>query len=494
MFPAWRLQLREARLAWRSGRVDEAGALLSAEPLCEFLPAKQLARDVADAIVARARDRFARGDSSAGWNDLAKADRLGGTLESTSELRREYAERVIMEVVAFLASGEAAAASARLDRLARRGMSTEVSRRLRCLADEWQTAERAAKRGHFADADAALARAESLASQTLPEASTMEILRAHLAAERERMTRHAAESQRLTAEIHAALSEERWSAVLASADALLAIAPQHAAASQARSKAWESVGMQVTLPHRGLSSGNRVSLANGGGRHAGRRHGQSPSHPKLNDTRNGAGASEVDTVAGKVQPGRGLLWVDAVGGYLMCFDQAVAIGQPSPGEAVAVPILADISRRHAVIRRDGGAYVLEPVQRVSVDGRAIDGPYVLADNQIIQLGDSVRIRFAKPHALSATARLTLESHHKTQPSADAVLLVADSVVMGPNRHCHVLCRDWEHDVVVYRQSEQLFCRADRPLVLDGVASEGACELSPGARVEGEAFAFAWEVV
>ena len=129
-----------------------------------------------------------------------------------------------------------------------------------------------------------------------------------------------------------------------------------------------------------------------------------------------------------------------------------------------MPILADLSRRHAVIRRDAGAYVLEPLQRTLVDGREITGPYVLADNQLIQLGDNVRIRFTKPHALSATARLSLESHHKTQPSADAVLLMADSCVLGPNRHCHVRCRDWQRDVVVYRQNDQVFCRADEPLI------------------------------
>src|SRR5215510_9615785 len=77
MFPSWRLQLREARLAWRGGRVDEAGALLAASPLCDFLPAKKLARDVAAKMLERAGDRFARGDSSAGWHDLTTADRLG---------------------------------------------------------------------------------------------------------------------------------------------------------------------------------------------------------------------------------------------------------------------------------------------------------------------------------------------------------------------------------------------------------------------------------
>jgi hypothetical protein len=491
MFPSWRLQLREARVAWQSGRVDEAGAMLLAEPLCEFLPAKRLARDVADAIVVRARDRFARGDSSAGWQDLAAADRLGGKLQSTVELRREYATRALGEVARYLASGEPGAALVRLDQLERRGVSNEWSRELRCIAIELQSAGRAARRGHFAEAIAATGRAEALARQDLPGASTMEDLRTRLATDSARLTEQAAECQRLTANMHAALAGEAWSMALSAADGLLAIAPQHVAAGHARQKAWRSVGMEVTLPHRGLRHAGAVSLAVGA--RVGVAKDRQAERRSPRDTRSGAGASEVDTVAGKTQPRRGLLWVDAVGGYLMCFDDLVVLGQPSAGDAIAVPILADLSRRHATIRRDGGAYVLTPVQKVSVDGRAIDGPYVLADNQLIQLGDGVRIRFTKPHALSATARLVIESHHKTQPSADAVLLVADSVVLGPNRHCHVQCRAWEHDVVVYRQSEQLYCRAERPLMLDGVACDGASELQPGMRVEGEAFAFAWEV-
>jgi hypothetical protein len=119
---------------------------------------------------------------------------------------------------------------------------------------------------------------------------------------------------------------------------------------------------------------------------------------------------------------------------------------------------------------------------------------VLADNQLIQLGDNVRLRFNKPHALSATARLLMESHHKTQPSADAVLLMADSCVMGPSKHCHVRCRDWKRDIVVYRQNDRMYCRADEPLTIDGVHAAGENEISPGVRVEGEEFSFTWETI
>ena len=193
-----------------------------------------------------------------------------------------------------------------------------------------------------------------------------------------------------------------------------------------------------------------------------------------------------------------MLWVDAVGGFLVCLDDRSRSGSRRPGEPIALPILADLSRRHAVIRRDGGAYVLEPLHETKVDGREITGPVVLTDGQTIEFGDNVRMRFNKPHALSSTAKLTLESHHKTQPSADAVLLMADSCVLGPNRHCHVQCRNWQRDVIVYRQGaneqdvRQLFCRCRRTTVGRRRAGQWLDANCPGARIEGEDFSFRWE--
>jgi hypothetical protein len=290
------------------------------------------------------------------------------------------------------------------------------------------------------------------------------------------------EGQRLTAELHARLGEQDWSAVLSAAEAMLAIAPHHEAARQARRRAWKAVGMDVThAMHRGNGVG-QVSLDWNRMAMVGRR-----------STRAGARSSEVDTVNGSETPKRALLWVDAVGGFLVCLDEQVVIGQPSLSGAIAVPILADLSRRHAVIRREAGAYVIEPLQTVRIDGREIKGPTVLADGQRIQLGDSVRLRFTKPHALSATARLDFETHHKTQPTADAVLLMADSCVLGPNSHCHVRCRDWQQDVVLYRHGEGLQCRSAVPLVVEGEARSGPIDVLPGERVEGESFSFTWEM-
>ena len=110
MFPAWRLQLREARVAWQSGRYDEASALLTADSLREFLPAKQLAKDVAGKFVERAGDRFARGDSVGRLARFARPP-IGSVeqAEAIARLRHQYADSVISEVRHYLAAGQAGA-------------------------------------------------------------------------------------------------------------------------------------------------------------------------------------------------------------------------------------------------------------------------------------------------------------------------------------------------------------------------------------------------
>ena len=461
--------------------------MLADDNLREFLPAKQLAQQVAGKMLERAGNRFALGDSVAGWQDLNVADRLGGQGDAIHQLRHSYEEQSLREVRRYLAAGQPGPAVARLEKLRQRGLANELVRNCQQIATLMQEADGWAAHGHFSEATSAIHRASVVAGLPPKEPGIMDEVAAQLRAERERLQAAAGDCQRLSAELHAALTAENWSAVLSAADALLAIAPQHVAAGQARRRAWKAVGMDVTQFHAGRHAREPVPLA----------FEISDGRRGWPSTRPTSRSSEVDTVAGKEHPQRALLWVDAVGGFLVCLDDAVTIGQPSPGDAIALPILADLSRRHAVIRRDAGAYVLDPLAAAAatrVDGREITGPFVLSDNQLIQLGDNVRIRFSKPHALSATARLTLESHHKTQPTADAVLLMADSCVLGPNRHCHVRCRNWKRDVVIYRQNDQVFCRADEPLSIDGVLANGSTEIHSGVRVEGEDFSFAWETL
>jgi hypothetical protein len=117
---------------------------------------------------------------------------------------------------------------------------------------------------------------------------------------------------------------------------------------------------------------------------------------------------------------------------------------------------------------------------------------VLNDNALIELGDSVRLRFRRPHALSATAVLTVESHHKTDPAVDAVVLMSDSCILGPQRHSHVCCRDWSEDLVLFRRGAGLAFRTSAAVEVDGEPVDKNAVLPGNCRLEAENFALSFE--
>ncbi len=193
--------------------------------------------------------------------------------------------------------------------------------------------------------------------------------------------------------------------------------------------------------------------------------------------------------AGGLRPQeRFLLWIDAVGGYWVCLGEEVVLGQPEGGPAVDVPILGDLATRHARIRRDGEGYMIEALHEVRIDDRPVQNAGWLRDGSRLQLGRSVRLVFRQPHALSGTARLDFASHHRTQPSADAVLLMADTCVLGPKPNSHVICRHWTQEVILYRLGRELYCKTPGPFTVDDAACRDCGPITDHSRVQGEGFA------
>ncbi len=189
-----------------------------------------------------------------------------------------------------------------------------------------------------------------------------------------------------------------------------------------------------------------------------------------------------------------MLWVDAVGGFWVCLADEVLLGQPVRSGSVDVPILGDISSRHARIRRDGEGYLVEAIREVRLNDQPVDKLGTLTDGSRITLGDSVRLDFRRPHALSGTVRLDFASPHRTQPSADAILLMADCCILGPHPCSHVVCRDWPQEVILYRHDNELYCRTNGSMEIDGVRCEGRARISRNSHITGEGFSLSLEAI
>lgn len=160
---------------------------------------------------------------------------------------------------------------------------------------------------------------------------------------------------------------------------------------------------------------------------------------------------------------------------------------------IHVPILGDLSRRHAVIRRDGEGYWLEPLRETRLDGQALNQPTTLDDHRVIELG-GVRLRFRRPHPLSATARLEPISLHRTQPHTDGVLLMADTCILSREQSAHVTVPELDGQVILFRQGSGLACSAPGYLEIDGKPHSRRGPVGLGSRVIGDNFSFTLEAV
>jgi len=67
-------------------------------------------------------------------------------------------------------------------------------------------------------------------------------------------------------------------------------------------------------------------------------------------------------------------------------------------------------------------------------------------------------------------------------------------VLGPERHSHVICRDWAHEVILYRHDEELHCRAAARFFVDGRACERRSRITRNSRIEGEDFSLGLEPI
>src|SRR5262249_55673160 len=243
----------------------------------------------------------------------------------------------------------------------------------------------------------------------------------------ERQLRFAEELGRL----HEAADARNWREVLELAEQVLALAPQHAEARKARARAWQAV------------------------------------EPIKAAFRQSTGGEPDAAPPGEETPQRFFLWIDGVGGYLVCLGTTVTLGHASPDTHVDVPLAADVSRLHATVMRDAeGGYLLEASRTVQVNGQPAT-KVVLKPGDRITLGTSCQLLYQRPVSVSNAARLDLVSGPRVLPGVDGVLLMADNLVLGPGVQGHVPMPDLVKPIVLFRTRDGLGVRHAAGLTVDG---------------------------
>ena len=187
------------------------------------------------------------------------------------------------------------------------------------------------------------------------------------------------------------------------------------------------------------------------------------------------------------------IWIDGVGCFRLSQKDRLTIGGPGTlsanpddaSESADLAILSDLQRRHATIVRTGEGYLLEAHGPAQVASREARDRIALADGALIELGRSVRLRFRQPSALSLSARLEFVSDHRPAQSVDAVVLLADTCLLGPGEDNHIVCHDWTGQVLLVRQGKELWCRSRQALNVNGHRLGSGRRLQSGDIVAGE---------
>ncbi len=437
------LTLRQARAALQNGRLEEAQQLLGQPAVLGHRKSWDLFQQLTRGYVERGEKHLSQDNSEAAWNDLFKAEALAPADPAAQKLRQALIRLAFAELRSLLEAGEPQRAMQIIARLAQRVPGHAELQPLQDAVEDWIETQELADRGEFALAVRRFARVR----RTVTQGRGVERFQAELEERQEKF-------QEALPPLHEAVDQRRWRDVLHLADRVLAVAPQHAEARKARARAWKS---------------------------------QEPE--TIAELRPSVAESAADDL--EAPPKRFLLWVDGVGGYLVCLGPRVSFGQVTGEGVVDVPLLADVSRLHATLTRDGEGYVVESVRELQVNGRAASRA-TLQSGDRVTLGPECQFVLHQPVPVSTSVRLELVSGHRLPLSVDGILLMSETLVLGPGPQAHVPIPDLEQPVILYRHKDGLGVRCAGEFRVNGQPARDREALPPHATVSGKDFSFAVE--
>jgi hypothetical protein len=474
------LVLRQVREAVDAGRPDEAHRLL--EPLLAegHRRAYKLAREVVRAYTARARKALDQHNPDAAWRDLISAEALNTGEKAVADLRLALARLALVQVRAMLEAGRPIDTIDQIAKSRDRGVRHPDLEQLEVAAQDWIQAQELADRGEFLRAIAELDRV----APRLPSPRTgLDRYRAEVE------NRHARFSEAV-ARLYDAAEGKRWREAVAIAAEVLAVAPDHREAKAIRGKAWVVAAPETAdfQPTEGSAKNGATDL----GARATRWESRQP--PLAAAPAASASSGFLSSGGGVPLPKRFLLWVDGVGGYLVCLSSRVTFGQATAEGPVDVPLFAEVSRTHAEMTRDGEGYVIESARGIRVNGEEAKRA-VLSAGDRVTLGASCQFLFHKPVAVSSSVRLELTSGHRLPVAVDGVLLMGNELMLGPGPDAHIELPGLAAPVLIYRSKDGLSVRVpDLKFTIDDRLCTDRATLPLPAVVSSDLFTFAVEPV
>ena len=495
------LQIKQAECALADGRLDEAFELASGSDLRAHRRGQKLIGRLVRAFVDRARDHLAAGRARQALADCEKAEKLGGNLPETAELRRRITRSLAGEQDSRRQRADLVAAAGRHVEDGRLSLAEQMlagvnggSRPVDMLRYE-AAARRAAVEAALGRADAAARRQDWFAAiEELRTARTNQAPNARLAdltaevvsgavarahqhilggrvdladgllrclkplagpdPEVHGLSRFVEESRRAWRWIQRGRTD-RAREVL---QRIRAMQPDAKWLKEAVGNADDAAKAMESLragPLAMLDPGEAPSETE----HAGERSGD------LSGTSAGPGPAAAETgPAESALPSRLQLQVDEAGAFLVLRPSRVTVGPISSPHLPDLGLMADPNLPVVEIERVEGDYLLRTATPVCVNDKTVTGK-LLADGDRIALSPRCRLRFRLPNAASSTAVLELSGTRLPQGDARRVILLDREIILGPDDSAHVRVA-LSAQAVLHVKDGRLVCRTDLPLTVD----------------------------
>ncbi|MBI1832341.1 MAG: FHA domain-containing protein [Planctomycetes bacterium] len=188
------------------------------------------------------------------------------------------------------------------------------------------------------------------------------------------------------------------------------------------------------------------------------------------------------------------LWIDGVGGYLLCLSHCVTIGQAQAQvhAQADIALLADVSRHHATLHRDAEGYWLEALRPVQIHGKPIAKEFLRSGDRFT-LGKSCQLQFWQPAPTSISARLDMVSGHRFAEPVQAVLLMADTpIVIGPAAQSHIQVPEMTQPLILFRDKTGMSARLPGTLSTQGKEFQERAPFEPGTTLATDQITLALE--
>ncbi|WP_149109907.1 FHA domain-containing protein [Limnoglobus roseus] len=480
------LTFRHAKEAVRNGRPEEAHRLLAPLAAEGYRKAGRLLRDVAAAYVARGEKSHRADNAEAAWKDLLAAEALNTGDARVSTLRTALTRIGVAECAAALEAAKPMHVLTVVGRLRDRHTQRHDLDTMEALAQDWVMAHEMADRGDFLLAQAAV---DKIRTRMVMNPTTgLDLFAKQLEGRHERY-RMAVANLSEAAEANKWADASRWAAEV------IAAAPNHREARTIQLRAWEALKpatgsyhpnaaaeivplMAVVEPHHAAFAYAPTKAAESG-------NGHRPASSFRPESRHSSGPGGM--------PKRFLLWIDGVGGYLVCLSNRVTFGQATADAPIDVPLFADVSRMHAEMARDGEGYLVESTRGLHVNGSPHERALLKCGDRVT-LGTSCQFLFRQPVSISPSARLELVSGHRLPLAVDGVLLMADNLILGPGTQTHITLPWASTNVILYRSKDGLGVKFAGSFTVDNSPCRERANLVLPASVAAEAFSFTIEPV